>query len=597
MVYDMTMGKKSKAKKVVRDMLQEKEAEKDIKKSKKKEKETASKPRFQINKKKLFGGVLAVIMLAALASVGYLLFQKAFRAEPIAKFLPANSTVAILEINTNFDHNQLNKTFNLLGNHPEYSKKKLIEKAEIALGLNYENDLKPWLGRQVGVALLNSSKENGTVYEMYFAEFVSRTNLDIFLEKYKPAENTYIGKKTYLATMPKGQIYLTFINNYLFFTPTEQAIFQLLDSQNNSTDKLYSSRQYRKVDNNLPLNRTAFLFLNFDQLSDGFFEHFPALSEAGINNMVIKPFLKTFNAEGATLVAMENNFAVQSFLSLDEKVSENSEYLSFEKKYNARLADLLAPETVAFWGGENLDQQLKKILELLSGGDQSSLVLFDRILENYTQKYFGQDIKFKEDILPFFEEEFAVAIEKNDTGNIYKLLFELQSPQTDTVKLHQMAGNFAAQGAIFEPKVVDHTLEDGTVGKEIIAVPEEIIKSESNYNDITISELKMGKQSWGIYYAVIDDVAVVTNNIDAVRNTIDLSGNKKSSLSSTEIFSASIKPVLSSSDEVSYFNFDAIMPLLFKQKTPDIFEMMSSLSSGRNYFNDGVVTINYLHIK
>lgn len=582
----MAMGKKSKAKKVIRDTSQDKKKEKELK-----------KPRFQINKKKLFGGVLILIMLAVLFSVGYLLFQKAFRAEPIAKLLPADSTIAILEINTNFEHNQLNKAFNLLKNQPEYTKEKLIEKAEKTLGLNYQNDLKPWLGRQVGLALLNSGKEKGTVYDLYFAEFVSRINLDKFFEKYKPEENIYIGKKTYLINTPNGKLYMTLINNYLFFTSSEQAIFQLLDSQNSSNGKLYSSRQYRKVDDNLPLNRTAFLFFNFDQLSDGFFQHFAILSESGINSTVLKPFLNAFDAEGGALIAMENNFAIQSFASLDEKVSKNSEYLSFQKKYTARLADFLTAETVAFWGGENLEYQLKKILEILNGGDQSSLTLFDRVLENYSQKYFGQDTNFKEDILPFFKKEFAFAIEKNNAENSYKLLFELESPQTDTVKLHQLAGNFAAQGAIFEPKIVEHTLEDGTIGKEIIAVPEEIIKNESNYNDITINELKMGKQNWGIYYTVINNVAVVANNIDAVKNTIDLSGNNSSALSSADVFNSSIKPILNSSDEVSYFNFDAIMPLIFKQNIPDIFKIMYSLGSGRNYFNDGVMTINYLHIK
>lgn len=578
-------------------MLEEKEAEKDIKKAKKKEKGNAGRPHFQINRKKLFGGVLVVIMLAILVSVGYLLFQKAFRAEPIAKLLPADSTVAVLEINTNFEHNQLNKTFNLLKNHPEYSKEKLIEKAEKILILDYENDLQPWLGRQVGLALLNSGKEKGTVYDLYFAEFVSRTSLDKFLEKYRPVENTYSGKKTYQLNTAQGSIYLAFINNYLFFTSSEQAIFQLLDGQNGAIDKLYSSDQYRSVNSNLPLNRTAFLFLNFDQINDGFFQHFPFLSQSGLSGAVVEPFLKTFNAEGVTLVATEENFALQSFLSLDSEISENSEYLSFQKKYTAGLADYLSQETVAFWGGENLEYQFKKILEILSGGDRSALTLFDRLLENYTWKYFGKDTDFEADLLPLVKKEFAFAIEKNNGSNIYKVLFELESPQTDTIKIHDLASNFAALGAVFEPRVVEHKLEDGTVGKEIIAVPEEIIKNESNYGDVSINELKMGKQGWGIYYAVVDDVAIVTNDINSIKNTIDIAGGAKSGLGATATFTSNIRPVLDGSDEISYFNFEAILPLLFKQNVPDIFKIMDSFSSGRNYFNDGVETINYLHIK
>src|SRR3989338_8734967 len=91
----------------------------------------------EINRKALFGGVLTIIMLVILVSVGYLLFQKAFRAQPIAKLLPEDDVILVLEINTNFDHNQLLKTFGLLKNNPQYSKEKLIEKIENQFIVDY----------------------------------------------------------------------------------------------------------------------------------------------------------------------------------------------------------------------------------------------------------------------------------------------------------------------------------------------------------------------------------------------------------------------------------------------------------------------------
>ena len=109
----------------------------------------------EINRKALFGGVLTTIMLVILVSVGYLLFQKAFRAQPIAKLLPEDDVIMVLEINTNLDHNQLLKTFGLLKNHPQYSKEKLIEKIENQFIVDYESDLKNWFGRAAGVVVLN----------------------------------------------------------------------------------------------------------------------------------------------------------------------------------------------------------------------------------------------------------------------------------------------------------------------------------------------------------------------------------------------------------------------------------------------------------
>ncbi|MCX6734350.1 MAG: DUF3352 domain-containing protein [Candidatus Peregrinibacteria bacterium] len=600
------MGRKSKAKKLIRQQMEAGEAEKELKIDKKKSKKESliladgevKKPRFKINKKKLFGGILALIMLAILVAVGYLIFERAFRAEPIAKFLPADSTVALVEINTNFDHTQLDKTFKLLAGHPEYSKESLIKFAETFFSLVYETDVKPWLGREVGVAYMNSAKETNVVYELYFAEVLSQTNVDKFIQRYNPIENIYTGHKTYNVKLPGGPAYVTFLDNYLVVSSKEQAIFQLVDAQNDANQKLYFTPQYRKVDNNLPLNRTAFLYVNFDQLSDNFLHKLPFLNPNGVSIAMVKPLLKAFDSEGAALIALDNDFAVQTFLTLHGNNSGASSYLSFEKKYNASLAAYLPKNTLAFWGGEDLESELQKMLSTFTGGDDSSQMLVDQILQNYTQKYFGQDTSFKNDILPLLKNEFALSIEKNNNKNVYKLIFGLETAQTDTVKIHQLASNFASYGGVFEPKVVEHTLPDGTVGREIVAAPEEILKLDSSYHDTTLYELKMGKQNWSVYYAIVNNLAVVSNDPDSIKVTIDLMKGQGESLSSTERFMNDIKPVIKGSDEVSFFDFDGILPLIFKQNTiPAALGIMSSFSSGKNYFDDGVVTINYLHIK
>jgi len=591
------MGKKSKAKKLIRQQQEVTETEKELKTIKKKEKEE-KKPRFKINKKKLFGGVLALIMLAILFAVGYLIFEKAFSAEPIAKLLPADSTVALVEINTNFDHTQLNKTFKLLQNHSEYSKENLIKFAENFFSLVYETDVKPWLGREVGIAYMNSAKETNIVYDLYFAEVLSQTNVEKFLQRYNPTENVYTGNKMYSVKFPGGSEYVTFLDNYLVASPSEQAIFQLIDTQNSSNEKLYSTNQYRKVDNNLPLNRTAFLYVNFDQLNDNFLHKVPFLNSTGVSFSMIKPFIKAFDSEGAALIALDNNFAIQTFLTLHTENSENSSYLSFDKKYSADFAAYLPKNTLAFWGGEDLGKELEKMISTFSGGDDSSQMLVDQVIQSYVQKYFGQDTSFKDDILPLLKNEFSFSIEKLNDKNIYKLVFGLENAQSDTVKLHQLASNFASYGGIFEPKVVDHTLPDGTVGREIVAAPEEILKIESTYNNTTIYELKMGKQNRSIYYSIINNLAVICSDYDSVKTTLDLVKGQGESLSSTDRFIQDIKPVIKGSDEVSFFDFDGILPLIFKQNNlPPALGIISSFSSGKNYFNDGVVTINYLHIK
>lgn len=600
------MGRKSNAKKAAREQEKEKQSKKEgkgffksifsgkksekarkkdeqpkkVEQPKKEKKTKQPRKKLIINKKKFFGWVFAIIMLAILISVGYLLFQKAFRAKPIAKILPDDRTVITFELNTNFEHNQLLKTFHLLTNQPQYSREKLIEWAEIKLNTNYEKDLKPWLGRQIGFAILNPKDHEDTLHTVYFIEYLSKGKAENFLNRYK------------------GTFYSAFIDDYIFLSSNEKAISDLIDDQ--KSEELYAGSKYREIDNNLPLNKLAYLYIDFEKITDSFFQTYPFLSEKGFSLDVLKPFLNLFDAEGVAFIALDDNFAIQSFLSLNEEVVDKIDYIGYQEKYTADLADAIPQDVLAFWGGENLEAQIKRLIELLAGGDQANLMVFDSLLQNYTKKYFGADVNFRTDILPLFHNEFAFVIEKSEDKNIYKILIELSSPQKDALNIQEIANSFAKVGAIFEPKIVEHTLEDGTVGKEIVAVPEEIIKSSSQYQGDTINELIMGEQGWGIYYAMLDDMAVIATDREGVKNTIDIAKGEKPSLKSTELFTKHIEPVLKSSDEVSYFNLEGFLPLLLSEenlaKYP-AFGIVASLSSGRNYFNDGVVTINYLQIK
>ncbi|OGJ41987.1 hypothetical protein A3B60_01290 [Candidatus Peregrinibacteria bacterium RIFCSPLOWO2_01_FULL_39_12] len=548
----------------------------------------------EINRKALFGGVLTIIMLVILVSVGYLLFQKAFRAQPIAKLLPEDDVILVLEINTNFDHNQLLKTFGLLKNHPQYSKEKLIEKIENQFIVDYESDLKSWFGRAAGVVVLNSRKDKEKLNIAYFAEVISQEKLDEFLIRRNAKKEDY---KNFSMYEMDGPVYMTLVENYVFVSKGKEVNYELVDSQ--AQTRLYESKEYRKIDNKLPLNKSAFLYMDFRKINNSFFKHFSFLGEQGLSTEILKPFLKTFTSEGIALVAMDNNFALQSFLSLDEKIAENNSYTAFENKYSADLTAYMPENVLLFWGAENLEFQLNKILHILSGGDEAVSKIFISILENYTKKYFGNDISFSSEVLPLLQNEFAFVIEKNKEGkNIYKAIIELKDKQKDTISLHQIASNFTSIGAIFKPKVVERKLEDGTVGKEIIAIPEEIVKSESIYGDTAIYELKIGNQNWGIYYTIIDDVAVIANNFDGVASSIDIVQKKKTSLKVSQIFATVIEPVLKSSDEVSYINTEKLIPTIFKdKKIPEVLNLIGFLSSGRNYFDDGIVTINYIHIK
>ncbi len=547
------------------------------------------------NKKRIFSAVFALIMLAVLIFVGILLFQKAFRAQPIAKFLPAQYTVATLEINSNLSHHQISKTFNLLKEHPDYSKESLMEDLEKRTGLNYKEDLSLWLGRSMGMAVLNFG-EDGGVNTVYFTEFISSSNLKDFLGKKRAEKDEYNGYTTYEYG---GEYHMAVIADYLFIAEDSHTVEKIIDSRVERLPTLYGTSQYRRIDNNLPIGKLAFAYINYEAINDEFFQHFPFLSEKGLSMATVKPLVESFKAEGIALMAMDNNFAIQSFLSLSDKmVDQTATYISEQKKYRAELLEYVSPDVILFWGGENLETQMQRLIRVFSGGNTAYVSAFNTILENYVEKYLGRDTSFEKDILPVIKNEFLFVVEEIEEEIAYKFISDLQNDQSAAVKIHEIAEKFAELGAVFEPRVVENILPDGTVGREIVAIPRQIEKEEHTYGTHKIFELKMGEENESLYYAISGGIAFITNNEESIKTSLDLFDGEEGSMRNSVIFEKQIEPIVRSSDEVSYFRTDRLIPIFLSEyELPEFTEIILSLSSGRNYFHDGIVTINYLHIK
>ncbi|MBI4975439.1 hypothetical protein HZC20_02060 [Candidatus Peregrinibacteria bacterium] len=255
----------------------------------------------------------------------------------------------------------------------------------------------------------------------------------------------------------------------------------------------------------------------------------------------------------------------------------------------------ISKDVVAFWGGENLGNQLQRFIESLSGGKIIANEGANKILEIYSKKYFGSDVDFKKDIIPVFEDEFAFGIENTNSGYAYDLIINIDAKKSEII--HRLADGFAKTGGVFEEKTIEHTLSDGTVGEEIVSVPAETVRDKTTYENMDIYGIKFGENK-GVFYTLFDNKVAVSNNIDSLKKIIDISIKKSNSLKLSPIFEKLINPILKNSDEVSYFNLEKLLPMVFKDKKDIPFFLIpfSKISSGNNYFDDGIATVNYVEI-
>jgi hypothetical protein len=594
------MGRKSNTKKNVRKIVKEQQktqtkkelknkSKKDLKdearkiaKTKKKTpaKKTASKqpkppktPPKKVNKKKIFGWVLVLIMLGAVTFLGYFLFTKALSPAPIAKMLPAKNTIMTLELNTNINHHQLNKALKLLEGHSGYSEDGLKDYLENKFLVNFDEDLSPWIGRNIGFAFLNSDKEFGAIYKVYFAEVFDKAPAKKYFGKNVHSE--YRDYQIYALDLPA---FAVFIDNYVFLTRKEESIHELIDAKEDDLKKLSENTEYNKIQSNLPLNKMGYIYLDFQNIQNGFFQFFPYLSEKGLSMETFAPFFKLFKAEGFALIAEDENFLLESFLTMKGRNNLDESLSISSKKYEADLAQYIPQDIKVFYGAYNLEEQIRNMVDLVMEGEMQGFTLFEKIADNYTKKYFGTEKSFMHNLLPLFEKEFAFVFEENE---LYKVLIDLGKKDINKEHVHELAEAFMANGGVSKAEVVEHVLEDGTRSKEIIAVPKPILKTEESYQKETIYLLETEEGDFGMYYSVFDNIAVISNKIDGVKTTLDLNQDE----------SNSFEPALTHSNEIYYLNLRSQFPEIFGE-TP-----LKSISLSKEYSSDGIKTLNYLQIE
>lgn len=568
------MGRKSNAKKIIREVVKEKAQKEKGKKAKSQVVKTVeppvveTKPRPEFKKifkqhRQKFTISATVILGAFLIFFAYCLLQRAFRPVDIAKFLPEDSVVAFVTINTDERHDQHLKAVNLLKD-TAYSKEYFIDYIQDRTSYNFETDIRPWLGRQAGLALLKDP--NNQLQTYIFAEFRSSELVAPFLQKFPDAA--------------------FLLDDYLVFGPENSLKKQIQKPQN----PLIDSKQYRRTIDHLPFNQAAFAYIDFRNVSADILKKVPFLNSAKLSFNELRPLLNTLHSEGLSLRALDQNFALQTYLALSDETLDQGSNLKSRQNYHGELLKLLDQNTIALWAGENLENRLRVLLEILTGGNQNNAALFDKLVEQYTRKYFGPAVNFNQDILPLLRKEFAFAIEEIDGKKSYKFLLEVSFPAKDAERLHQIANSFASMGAVFEPQIVEHTLPDGTIAKEIVAIPEKILKEQSTYQDHTIYELKMGSQGWGIYYTLVDDIAIFSDNKASLQHSLDLLADNKNSLTSTTTYDNIIAPTLRQADELTYLNFEKIPNI------KPLSDLLKTFSGGNAYFEGGIMSINYFDL-
>ena len=566
----------------------------------------AEKPRTKtpLKPQKIFGTLLALIMTTILIVVAVQLFQKNFRPTPLADLLPAEATSALVEINTYADHTQLTKAKELLS-QTEYSTENLAKLIEEKLKLNPMTTATKWLGRQVGAAEIEIDPEK-PLKTVYFVEVTNKKEVISLIDQSAEAHlNTLVktedkDQALYSWTIRSEsnnrdedyQMHASFLEEYLIISKDYDVLLFLI---NNNKDKRFQVvsdlDSYDEVSSETPFNKIGFLFINQYVANEKLQAKYSRISGQSIYIAAQGPLSNLSKAEGMALIAKDNHFEIRNYTALKDDYLSGNRYTRTIRNYKANLAKFIPQNQAIVWGGENIETQIKRLVALLSEGSTTTNEIFEGVIQNYVEKYLGGSIQLEEDIFDLMDNEFLLSLEqKSDKeGFDYTMLIELDSPSQDALTIQKIAQSFSEVGAVFEPKIQEIELEDGTKAKEIVAIPSTLMKSETVQGDNTIYKMETEDGGFGMFYAIQLDKVIISTNLKTLEKSLSLAANESDeSILKDPKFAKLLGPSLQASDELIYIDSQALYPET---------KLMKSLSLSRQYFDSGFNSYFFINVE
>ena len=394
--------------------------------------------------------------------------------------------------------------------------------------------------------------------------------------------------------------YFVFINNYLVLGGNEALLQQLIDAQSSQSNKLQDDPTYQKVYNNLPQSGLASGYINMQLLFDTMLKNPLFQGQRTKDLLDLEPFMKIFAAEGFTLAANDNNLTIQQFEAIDRSQLQGQSYLTYSDKYQGNLLQLASENSILYAGGHDLYKEIQRIGEIFSTGTSIDSTLLNGIIEAQKDKYFGKDISLDSDVYPLLQNEYLVMVENNFDAPVISVMMELSDKNNDTNRIEKLATAFVQTRGIFAPQVQDVTLPDGTKGQEIVAGAEDITRSDSNYDGYNVTTLQPGSLPWAINYTVMDSTLAVSTDLGTLKNIIDRKEGKiQTNLRTSDGFAKSALPLMRTADEIFSIKLGALVPVLGLDQNPLVkpyVEAFDSLTTSKNFFDDGISTIYVVNV-
>jgi hypothetical protein len=529
------------------------------------------------------GGLL--LLIALFLSLAWFTFSN----RSVTYLLPAQKTIAVFELEDLSLPPRLKQetVLDLLG---------LSAMTKTMFGLDASTLQSKLSDGRLGLALLDDGTPQNK--PLLFLRVTHRSNALNYLQSLALSDEklTLTGDKNYpIYTFPKSQAFVfSFVGPYLFVAKQPETIQLIQQVSRQELPSLESDAKVQKSLANLPKQTWARGYLNLQALSFG------ADSRLGQTVSPLKNLLDHF---AFTVRKEYNGFHFNTVMAMEPDALTLKNQGAAKTKFSYSLADALGSKTLAAYiGGSDLSAEWQNTLGSLSQLNPTYGIILEGILRAQTSKIFGDEVSLSDDIYPLFEGEYALAFENLDKGQLgVKLILKHADRAFAEIKLKKLQGGFRMLAAQFAPRVKSVTLPDGTESKELVADATRLKEVDETYHGSDINCLEVIDSPFGFCSAVTDDLVILANHSDSIKETIDLTTTPKFSLSQSQSFRQSLSNLSAVSDEVSFVDLKNAIPLV--QSWPavsmvaNMLEPFQALTWVKHTFTDAMTTEGYLLLK
>lgn len=341
--------------------------------------------------------ILSAGAIIVIGVLGQLIWKNLTAPRAIAQYVPADRTALIAEFDTDFERETWMKFL------------------ETQMNLNFEKQIQPWIGRKIGLAIL----ENGT--NILFIESKNEKRTIEFFQQFqlsgveeKVEQKSYRGNNYYQFQVGNGSA-MGFFGKYLVIAPGEKTIKELIDAiedektldsidiYNEQTKKVQSTRRWQSPQRE-EKNPQFFLYVD------------PKLVLRKIATLdkkkseMLQPFLKGFGKQVWSGSRKDGKFMIENFIAVENAVTR--------EPYSRKLFAFAPQDPEFFYGNSNAQIQVEELKKIIPPE------VLDAFLETQKKTWIGESVTIQEAI-SLLEQEYLIT----KKGDEWRLMTRLSKPQ------------------------------------------------------------------------------------------------------------------------------------------------------------------------